>query len=150
MKTIWDALHRHSPSSAPGFAHAERDIGAAFIMALDHHGITASNGTTVRLGSAMKFVLASYGTRGDIEPSAAVGRELLRRGHEVRMGVPPDLVGLVESAGPPHPRPALRHPSPRDRPDDQTRRKRCGRRRSPGKFRPLEAFWLIGEGGPSG
>ena len=47
----------------------------------------------------MKFVLASYGTRGDVEPCAAVGRELLRRGHEVRMAVPPDLVGFVESAG---------------------------------------------------
>jgi UDP:flavonoid glycosyltransferase YjiC (YdhE family) len=47
----------------------------------------------------MKFVLASYGSRGDIEPSAAVGRELLRRGHEVCMAVPPDLVGFAESAG---------------------------------------------------
>ena len=47
----------------------------------------------------MKFVLASYGSRGDVEPCAAVGRELLRRGHEVRMAVPPDLVGFVESAG---------------------------------------------------
>ncbi|MGO9286502.1 glycosyltransferase, partial [Mycobacterium sp.] len=37
----------------------------------------------------MKFVLASYGSRGDIEPCAAVGRELLRRGHDVRMAVPP-------------------------------------------------------------
>ena len=50
-------------------------------------------------GTAMKFVLASYGSRGDIEPCAAVGRELLRRGHEVRMAVPPDLIGFVESAG---------------------------------------------------
>jgi UDP:flavonoid glycosyltransferase YjiC (YdhE family) len=47
----------------------------------------------------MKFVLASYGTRGDVEPCAAVGCELLRRGHEVRMAVPPDLVGFAESAG---------------------------------------------------
>jgi UDP:flavonoid glycosyltransferase YjiC (YdhE family) len=47
----------------------------------------------------MKFVLASYGSRGDIEPCAAVGRELLRRGHDVRMAVPPDLLGFVESAG---------------------------------------------------
>ncbi len=47
----------------------------------------------------MKFVLACYGTRGDIEPCAAVGRELLRRGHEVLMAVPPDLVGFVEAAG---------------------------------------------------
>ena len=47
----------------------------------------------------MKFVLACWGVRGDIEPCAAVGRELLRRGHEVRMAVPPDLVGFVEAAG---------------------------------------------------
>jgi UDP:flavonoid glycosyltransferase YjiC (YdhE family) len=47
----------------------------------------------------MRFVLASYGSRGDVEPCAAVGRELLRRGHDVRMAVAPDLVGFVESAG---------------------------------------------------
>jgi len=46
-----------------------------------------------------KFALACYGTRGEIEPCAAVGRELLRRGHEVRMAVPPDLVEFVEAAG---------------------------------------------------
>ena len=47
----------------------------------------------------MKFVLAIHGTRGDVEPCAAVGLELLRRGHEVRMAVPPNLVDFVESAG---------------------------------------------------
>src|SRR5665213_4438945 len=47
----------------------------------------------------MKFAVASYGTRGDIEPCAAVARELQRRGHAVRMAVPPNLIGLVESAG---------------------------------------------------
>jgi UDP:flavonoid glycosyltransferase YjiC (YdhE family) len=47
----------------------------------------------------MKFVLACYGTRGDIEPSVVVGRELLRRGHDVRMAVPPDLLGFAEAAG---------------------------------------------------
>jgi UDP:flavonoid glycosyltransferase YjiC (YdhE family) len=47
----------------------------------------------------MKFVLASDGSRGDVEPCVAVGRELLRRGHEVRAAVPPNLVGFVESAG---------------------------------------------------
>jgi UDP:flavonoid glycosyltransferase YjiC (YdhE family) len=47
----------------------------------------------------VKFALASYGTRGDIEPSTAVGRELQRRGHDVHLAVPPNLVGLVESAG---------------------------------------------------
>ena len=47
----------------------------------------------------MKIVLATYGTRGDIEPGVAVGLELVRRGHEVRMAVPPNLVGFAESAG---------------------------------------------------
>jgi UDP:flavonoid glycosyltransferase YjiC (YdhE family) len=47
----------------------------------------------------MKFALASYGTRGDVEPCIAVGRELLGRGHDVRVAVPPDLVGFAESAG---------------------------------------------------
>ena len=47
----------------------------------------------------MKFVLAAYGSRGDVEPCAVVGRELLRRGHDVKMAVPPNMLGLVESAG---------------------------------------------------
>ena len=47
----------------------------------------------------MRFVLAGYGTRGDVEPCAALGRELLRRGHEVRMAVSPDLVAFTEAAG---------------------------------------------------
>ncbi len=47
----------------------------------------------------MKFVLAGYGSRGDVEPCVAVGRELVRRGHDVRMAAPPDMLGFVESAG---------------------------------------------------
>ncbi|OBB75468.1 glycosyltransferase [Mycobacterium sp. 852014-52144_SCH5372336] len=47
----------------------------------------------------MKFVLASYGSRGDVEPCVAIGRELLRRGHDVRVAVAPDLVGFAEAAG---------------------------------------------------
>jgi UDP:flavonoid glycosyltransferase YjiC (YdhE family) len=49
----------------------------------------------------MKFVLAAHGTRGDIEPCATVGVELRRRGHDVRMAVPPNLVDFVGSAGVP-------------------------------------------------
>lgn len=47
----------------------------------------------------MKIVLAAYGTRGDVEPSLAVGCELVRRGHVVQVAVPPDQVGFAESAG---------------------------------------------------
>jgi UDP:flavonoid glycosyltransferase YjiC (YdhE family) len=47
----------------------------------------------------VKFALATVGSRGDVEPFAAVGRELQRRGHEVRLAVPPNYLGLVESAG---------------------------------------------------
>jgi len=47
----------------------------------------------------MKFAVAVHGTRGDVEPCAAVSLELLRRGHEVRLAVPPNLVSLAEAAG---------------------------------------------------
>jgi UDP:flavonoid glycosyltransferase YjiC (YdhE family) len=47
----------------------------------------------------MKVVLASYGSRGDIEPSVALGSELLRRGHEVCMAVPPNFVDFAKEAG---------------------------------------------------
>jgi UDP:flavonoid glycosyltransferase YjiC (YdhE family) len=46
----------------------------------------------------MKFVLASWGSRGDVEPNLAVGRELVRRGHDVCMAVPPDPVGFGPEA----------------------------------------------------
>jgi vancomycin aglycone glucosyltransferase len=49
----------------------------------------------------MRFVVAAFGSRGDVEPCVAVARELLRRGHEVRLAltVPPDMLGVIESAG---------------------------------------------------
>lgn len=47
----------------------------------------------------MRVLIAVHGTRGDIEPCAAVGRELLARGHSVRVAVPPNLVSFVESVG---------------------------------------------------
>lgn len=49
----------------------------------------------------MRIVLAFYGTRGDVEPGVALGRELQRRGHRVCVAVPPDLVGFAEAAGVP-------------------------------------------------
>jgi vancomycin aglycone glucosyltransferase len=49
----------------------------------------------------MKFVVAAFGSRGDVEPCIAVARELLRRGHDVRLAltVPPDMLAVIESAG---------------------------------------------------
>ena len=47
----------------------------------------------------MKFVLSSYGTRGEIEPIVGIGRELQRRGHDVQMVVPTDLVEFATAAG---------------------------------------------------
>jgi UDP:flavonoid glycosyltransferase YjiC (YdhE family) len=47
----------------------------------------------------MKFALGIHGSRGDVEPFAAVGLELQRRGHDVRMAVPPNMLGFVESVG---------------------------------------------------
>jgi len=49
----------------------------------------------------VKFVVAGYGSRGDVEPCIAVADELLRRGHDVQMAVtvPPDLRAFTTSAG---------------------------------------------------
>ncbi|MGV0714070.1 glycosyltransferase [Mycolicibacterium sp. XJ662] len=47
----------------------------------------------------MKVVLACHGVRGDVEPCIVIGRELLRRGHDVQIVVPPNVVGFAESAG---------------------------------------------------
>ncbi|OBJ21927.1 glycosyltransferase [Mycobacterium sp. 1245801.1] len=48
----------------------------------------------------MKFVLANWGTRGEVEPYLTIGRELVRRGHDVSMAVAPEMVDFVESVGP--------------------------------------------------
>lgn len=47
----------------------------------------------------MRIVVAVHGTRGDVEPCAAVARELRTRGHDVTMAVPPNLIGFVEAVG---------------------------------------------------
>ena len=48
---------------------------------------------------SLKFVVAGYGSRGDVEPFAAVARELRGRGHDVCLAVSPWMIGFVESAG---------------------------------------------------
>lgn len=47
----------------------------------------------------MKFTVAVHGTRGDVEPCAAVCQELASRGHAVEVAVPPNLVSFVEAGG---------------------------------------------------
>ena len=47
----------------------------------------------------MKIVIVGYGSRGEAEPFIAVGRELLRRGHEVCMAVSPNTIDFAESLG---------------------------------------------------
>ncbi|MBV8863437.1 MAG: glycosyltransferase [Mycobacterium sp.] len=47
----------------------------------------------------MRFVVAGFGCRGDVEPCVAMGLELSRRGHDVCLAVPPNMLGFTESAG---------------------------------------------------
>ena len=47
----------------------------------------------------IEFAIAVHGTRGGVEPATAVAREPQRRGHDVRMAVPPNLVGFAEANG---------------------------------------------------
>lgn len=47
----------------------------------------------------MRFVFGLMGSRGDVQPALAVALELRRRGHEVSLGVAPNLVTLAERLG---------------------------------------------------
>lgn len=46
----------------------------------------------------MRVALAGIGTRGDVQPLIVLGRELQRRGHDVVVGVPPNLVDFASRA----------------------------------------------------
>lgn len=47
----------------------------------------------------MRIALLTVGTRGDAQPVVALGAELVRRGHQVSVGVPPNLVDFAHCAG---------------------------------------------------
>ena len=66
-------------------------------MIASNRTVRAPFGDTGR--RTLKIVMSSYGTRGEVEPCIAVGRELRRRSHEVCIAVPPNLVGFTEQAG---------------------------------------------------
>ncbi|MFJ8493761.1 hypothetical protein ACIRBZ_36285 [Streptomyces sp. NPDC094038] len=48
---------------------------------------------------ALRIVLMTHGTRGDVQPLVALGREFVRRGHTPVPAVPAGLAGPVRSAG---------------------------------------------------
>ncbi|APA99324.1 uncharacterized protein NS506_05278 [Nocardia seriolae] len=47
----------------------------------------------------MRIAIPLTGTRGDVHPIVGLGVELQRRGHEVLLGAPPNLVDFVTAAG---------------------------------------------------
>ncbi|MFE3056281.1 glycosyltransferase [Nocardia sp. NPDC059239] len=47
----------------------------------------------------MRIAIPLTGTRGDVHPIVGLGVELQRRGHEVLIGAPPNLVEFVTAAG---------------------------------------------------
>ncbi len=46
----------------------------------------------------MKITLLAHGTRGDAQPMMVLGNELERRGHQVTLGLPPNLVDFARNA----------------------------------------------------
>lgn len=47
----------------------------------------------------MKVAIPLTGTRGDVQPAVALGLELRRRGHDVLLGAPPNLVDFATRTG---------------------------------------------------
>jgi sterol 3beta-glucosyltransferase len=47
----------------------------------------------------MRFVIATYGTMGDVQPLLGLAAELSRRGHAVKFAAPPDYRARVSSLG---------------------------------------------------
>jgi sterol 3beta-glucosyltransferase len=47
----------------------------------------------------MRIALVTSGTRGDAQPMVVLGAELARRGHDIALGLPPNLVSFGERAG---------------------------------------------------
>ncbi|MGW4248376.1 glycosyltransferase, partial [Nocardia sp. NPDC004722] len=47
----------------------------------------------------MRIAIPLTGTRGDVHPVVGLAVELRRRGHEVLLGAPPNLVDFVTAAG---------------------------------------------------
>lgn len=47
----------------------------------------------------MKVLLLAIGSRGDVQPFVALGRELAARGHRVVLAAPRGFAGMVEAAG---------------------------------------------------
>ncbi|MGU3431569.1 glycosyltransferase [Actinomycetes bacterium M1A6_2h] len=47
----------------------------------------------------MNIVFTVSGTRGDVQPAVVLGSQLQRRGHDVTMGVPPNLEAFSAGAG---------------------------------------------------
>lgn len=48
---------------------------------------------------SLRIVLATVGSRGDVQPMLVLGAELRRRGHEVRFCAPPNFATTVTEAG---------------------------------------------------
>ncbi|WP_405868558.1 MULTISPECIES: glycosyltransferase [unclassified Streptomyces] len=48
---------------------------------------------------ALRIVLMTHGTRGDVQPLVALGRELVRRGHAPVLAVPAGSADMVRAAG---------------------------------------------------
>lgn len=56
-------------------------------------------GTAWRRRAVVRIAMLTVGTRGDAQPIIAVSAELARRGHQVNLGVPPNLVALARRIG---------------------------------------------------
>jgi UDP:flavonoid glycosyltransferase YjiC (YdhE family) len=53
----------------------------------------------LEVGALARVTLLAIGSRGDVEPAAAIGTALRARGYDVRLGAPPEFRAMADAAG---------------------------------------------------
>ncbi len=57
-------------------------------------GVDSAMFVSFRRGVVVRVAIFAVGTRGDVQPAAVLGAELIRRGHEVIMGLPGEIASF--------------------------------------------------------
>ncbi len=106
VSEIFVVFHtRYKPPEAPAFTtigrKGPRDRSRTSLREEGRRIASVGSGRVLgRVPEAVvRIAMVTVGTRGDAQPIVALGAELTRRGHEVNVGVPPNLVAFARGVG---------------------------------------------------